>query len=451
MMAAGLCSCTKYLDIKPYGQTIPQTAEEFSAIIHDRINEIDYGEETIIGNVISVCYTEAYADNLEPILQDAQMGRYIPLYIGEDLSDKQHYYSRLYEVIKDCNIIIGYLNDRESELGRNVLGTAYAIRGVCYYNLLRDFCDPCVNNGNGLGVPIVTEFDMEARPARSTIAQTVEQAENDMLAAISYDISDEMYRFNSDVMRGYLARLYFWAGNWSAAARYARDVLNTYPLINGNAYIEMLESDTAIKGNILFKSCIIRNSNIETDNDVAQRNLSYRPVSKEYVDLFTEDGENDIRYTMSFDSKRTFKKNVFACLRSAEMQLILAESLYHQGNKEGAIAALNELRRNRITGVTDYTEETLPEVNTDDIISQDACGKPLTPLIYAILCERRKELFMEGDRWYELKRNGRPERWTTRSGLKYTTFSYMYTFPLPIDDVELVEGLVQNPGYENVR
>ena len=34
MMAAGLCSCTKYLDIKPYGQTIPQTAEEFSAIIH---------------------------------------------------------------------------------------------------------------------------------------------------------------------------------------------------------------------------------------------------------------------------------------------------------------------------------------------------------------------------------------------------------------------------------
>ena len=451
MMAAGLCSCTKYLDIKPYGQTIPQTAEEFSAIIHDRINEIDYGEETIIGNIMSVCYLEAYADNLEPILQDALANRTIPLYIGEDLSGKQTNYYKLYEIIKDCNIIIGYLNDRESELGRNVLGTAHAIRGVCYYNLLRDFCDPCVNNGNGPGVPMVTEFDMEARPARSTIAQTVEQAESDMLAAISYNINDEMYRFNSDVMRGYLARLYFWAGNWSSAAEYAQDVLDSYPLLNGAAYTEMMGSETARRGNILIKGGIINSSSSSTDNDIMKRYMSGRPVSRQFVELFDADKENDIRYTMSFDSKRTFKKNVFSCLRSAEMQLILAESLYHQGNTEDALSALNELRRNRITGVTDYTEETLPEVNTDDIISQDACGKPLTPLIYAILCERRKELFMEGDRWYELKRNGRPERWTTRSGLKYTTFSYMYTFPLPIDDVELVEGLVQNPGYENVR
>ena len=164
-MVAGLCSCTKYLDIKPYGQTIPQTAEEFSAIIHDYINDIDYGEETIIGSIMSVCELEAYADNLEPLLQDAQTGRLIPLYIGDDLSGKQTRYIKLYEAIRDCNIIIGYLEDRDSELGRNVLGTAHAIRGVCYYNLLRDFCDPCVNNGNSPGVPIVTEFDMEARPA----------------------------------------------------------------------------------------------------------------------------------------------------------------------------------------------------------------------------------------------------------------------------------------------
>lgn len=450
-MVAGLCSCTKYLDIKPYGQTIPQTAEEFSAIIHDYINDIDYGEETIIGSIMSVCELEAYADNLEPLLQDAQTGRLIPLYIGDDLSGKQTRYIKLYEAIRDCNIIIGYLEDRDSELGRNVLGTAHAIRGVCYYNLLRDFCDPCVNNGNGPGVPIVTEFDMEARPARSTIAQTVKQAENDMLTAISYDISDEIYRFNSDVIRGYLARLYFWAGNWPSAAEYARDVLDSYPLLNGAAYTEMMGSETARRGNILIKGGIINSSATGTDNDVMKRYLSGRPVSRQFVELFDAEKENDIRYTMSFDSKRIFKKNVFSCLRSAEMQLILAESLYHQGNTEDALSALNELRRNRIAGAADYTAETLPEVNGNDIIRQDACGKPLTPLIYAILCERRKELFMEGDRWYELKRNGRPERWTTRSGLKYTTFSYMYTFPLPIDDVELVEGLVQNPGYENVR
>ena len=37
-------SCNRYLDIKPYGQTIPETAEEFSALLHAHLDEIDYGE-----------------------------------------------------------------------------------------------------------------------------------------------------------------------------------------------------------------------------------------------------------------------------------------------------------------------------------------------------------------------------------------------------------------------
>lgn len=43
----------------------------------------------------------------------------------------------------------------------------------------------------------------------------------------------------------------------------------------------------------------------------------------------------------------------------------------------------------------------------------------------AILNERRKELYMEnGDRWYELKRNGRPEFWWGVSGVKYETLKF---------------------------
>ena len=115
------------------------------------------------------------------------------------------------------------------------------------------------------------------------------------------------------------------------------------------------------------------------------------------------------------------------------------------------IPALNELRRNRIEGVVDYTMETLPEANPKEYITVDVYGNPLTPLINAILNERRKELYMEGDRWYELKRNGRPEFWVAKDGWKYTTKSYMYTFPLPVQDIELVDGLIQNPGYDKVK
>ena len=120
-------------------------------------------------------------------------------------------------------------------------------------------------------------------------------------------------------------------------------------------------------------------------------------------------------------------------------------------DKPGALAALNEFRRNRIEEVVDYTMETLPAVNPYEYIKVDVYGEPLTPLLNSILNERRKELFMEGDRWYELKRNGRPEFWSAKQGRKYTTYKFMYTFPLPIQDVEIVKGLIQNPGYDKVQ
>ena len=55
---------------------------------------------------------------------------------------------------------------------------------------------------------------------------------------------------------------------------------------------------------------------------------------------------------------------------------------------------------------------------------------------------------MEGDRWFELKRNGRPEWWIINNGLKYTTRKYMYTAPVYKGDVDLNPDFRQNPGYE---
>ena len=94
-----------------------------------------------------------------------------------------------------------------------------------------------------------------------------------------------------------------------------------------------------------------------------------------------------------------------------------------------------------------YTSSTLPKVY-EQRITVDATGAPLTKLMSAILCERRMELFLEGDRWFELKRNGCPEFWIAANGKKYVNEKYLYTFPLPKNDIELFPGLlIQNPGY----
>ena len=63
----------------------------------------------------------------------------------------------------------------------------------------------------------------------------------------------------------------------------------------------------------------------------------------------------------------------------------------------------------------------------------------------------RKEMFLEGDRFFEMKRNGTPEFWTAYNGRKYTTESFMYTFPIPVNDILIVDGLKQNPGYDELQ
>lgn len=448
--AAALTSCTKFLDIKPYGQTIPKTADEFSSLLNMTLETIDYGEEVIIGNISSVMDLESYADDLEANLATYPMGNYMALYVGDHISNKQRVYSDLYAVIRDCNIIIDNLKEKDTRFGMDVLGTAYALRGICYYNLLRDFCEPPVGNLQGLGVPLVTVFDMEGRPLRSTIAQTKSQIESDFKTAISYDIQDPMYRFNTDIIEGYLARLYFWTGDWTNAAKYARTVLEKHPLLSGSAYAAMIQSGSMNNTNILFMGGALSDPNANQDSDAAVRILGARPVSAAFIKLFAE-ADKDVRYGLSFNKKREFKKNLMPCIRSAEMQLILAESLYHSNDKEGALSALNDFRRMRIEGVADFTMETLPPVDEDARVTVDVNGDSLTPLLSAILNERRKEFFLEGDRWYELKRNGRPEFWAAKDGYKRTTRKFMYTFPLPIQDVELVDGLIQNPGYDKVQ
>ena len=48
IIAAGIvllfASCTDFLDIKPFGKTIPKTTEEFSALVNNIVGGIDGGD-----------------------------------------------------------------------------------------------------------------------------------------------------------------------------------------------------------------------------------------------------------------------------------------------------------------------------------------------------------------------------------------------------------------------
>lgn len=444
-------SCKEYLDLKPYGKTLPKTSEEFSALLHNYLNDLDYGNDRdVFGNASSLSDYECFTDNMETSLINFNNVYGLPLYIGSRINVWSSYYGKLYSQIKDCNIIIDRITegDKGTREGKDVLGTAHALRAVCYYNLIRHFAEPFDKSteDDQLGVPLVKYFDMEAKPNRSKLIDCLDFVIEDLEKAIKYNVTKDVYRFTKDVAKFYLARTYFWKEDWANAAAVSKELLEKYPLLEGEEYKNMLQEKNNKKGNVILRSYTIPGSQ-DLGTSHANESISKDcPVSKRFVDLFAE-GSDDIRFNFYFE-KRHNTKYLSAKLRSAEMCLTLAESYAHMSSKQQeSLIYLNLLRSNRINNYTPYTISSLPDVNPEYLIKEDAEGKALTPLLYAIITERQKELYMEGDRWFEMKRNGRPEFWVVNN-LKFVTEKYLYTAPFPKDDAMLVEGFVQNIGYK---
>lgn len=442
-------SCSDFLDIRPSDKIIPKSADDYSTLLNNVLNQIESGTTySIFDNFSHIASNEAVMDDLDANIYLGPST--LQFYLGSQINTRTSDYKNIYSTIMNCNIIIGNLDNDDSDLAKKLKATAYAIRAVCHYNVLRQFCEP-MQNGNypELGIVCVDEFNIEAKLPRSTYKRSVEFIESDFITALGYNMADSKYLFTPDVINAFMARFYFWTQQWDKALSKAEGLLAKYPLLSGNSYKQMFQSN-ASAGNVIFKSHHYSDPTNDFVEGNTMKSLQTRPVNKTLLDLFDQP-DKDIRYDMITNAKRVVQKRPFACIRSAEMALIIAECHYHLNHPAPALAAINELRRHRIEGYTDLQMNDLPAVDNRNIIRVDAKGNTLTPLISLILGERRKELFMEGDRLFERKRNGRPETWVPYNGRVYTNYKFMYTFPIPYSDTKLVTGLIQNPGYETIR
>ena len=449
-----LTSCDNYLDVKPYGRTIPSTPEEFSALIHTHLNNIDEGSTNLINNISRMSnFDMAGGDDFEASLTQ-QAGRSLPIYLGSLLTTSAYEpYTNLYKLINDCNIVIENMKSDGTSLSNEVLSTAHAMRGVAYYQLIRLYCEAPDKDSldKQLGVPLVTSFNMEARPIRSTLQETINQVESDLKEAINHHNTNTLYIFTENVCKAYLTRLYWWTEQWDKALTLSKELQSTYPLLSTTEYKDMISNPTSKPGNHIIAAYARSTESNNSINLSLWRSAQYRPVSKRFINCF-QNGEEatDVRYELSLDKERKLVKPFFCGMRGAELKLIEAECYAHLNQTENALKALNELRKARISNATDYTLTTLPDVVSTEKITVDAEGKALTKLMAAILNERRKEFFAEGDRMFELKRNGTPEYYVLYNGLRYNNLKYMYTFPLPESDIRINPQIIQNEGYKEV-
>ncbi len=449
LACAILTSCSGFLNVKPQGMVIPSTDEEFGAIMHRHIQDIEGGaDDLIVGNMETIVRLEGIADDLDANIKVGS----IPAFAGDLINTRMSDYREYFSIVKDCNIVIENLDGRASEEASNVLACAYAIKGVCYFNMLRDFCEAwdASSPSSQPGLPLVDRFDIEDRTSRSSLRETADYTAALLKKSLSYKMTGGLYFFTEYVVKSYLAKLYFWTEDWDETVAVCTDIMDNsgIRLTSIADYESMIQSAKDKKGEVIVRSHINDASELDWYFSYEKNYLHTRPVSLSFVRLFGDAPSEDVRFSVCLDSKLFNNKTPEMKIRMSEILLMLSEAYCHQGNSGKALELLNTLRRERIAGVEDYTAATLPSVRKGERICEDAEGKALTPLLQAIFDERRKELFMEGDRWYELKRNGCPEWWIINNGLKYTVKEYLYTAPIYKSDVDLNPEMIQNKGYE---
>lgn len=441
--------CRNYLNVQPQGEVIPSTDEEFASIIHNRLREIEGGgDEYVVGNMDALKHLEGCADDLDANIKTSAS---LTFFAGEEITARQRVYEDSWEIVRDCNIVIENLSGRESDIAKGSLSAAYAMKGIIYYNLIREFCQPWSDTGADElpGIPLVDRFSISDKPSRGTLRQSYDYARAQFESALALNPTDPKYVFTTWIVKAYEAKLDFWCCRWDRVTSLCEDIIGNsgFSLTPIGEYAEMINSQYDRKGEVLIRSHINNSSELDWYFSFTKGYLASRPACAALIRLFGDEPTKDVRYSASFDKKRMNVKTPECKVRLSEIYLMLAEAYCHEGQKQKALDLVNELRRNRIEGVVDLTESNLPPVREGDRIFVDCYGNALTPLLQAIFDERRKEMYMEGDRWYELKRNGRPEWWVISNGLKYTTEKYLYTSPISKSDVDLNPSLVQNPGY----
>lgn len=372
---------------------------------------------------------------------------------------------QIYQVILRANTVINGIDDIEEDVpGRKnrLKAQAYALRAFAHFDLLRAFGQSYDRNSTELGVPIKTDIEISL-PDRATVQEVYDQIFADLNESMTLfdnmDIGDDEIPttfFSKLAAQALLARISLYAGMDTEAVNYATTVINSartgfvsrnnYPLVWSQEKVD----GTSLASEVIFEIAFTFGQDSRIGSPiyfVPNNRVAFRPSSL-WLDLFGATPSNDARYNayVRADSRRggaiipsKYEANdgflSFKALRLSEMYLIRAEAYANQGQNAQASADLNTLRAARING---YVNESLSG----------------TALMNAIKVERRKELFMEGHRWFDVRRYGDGITRGSDFAAPAVTQSisagnFRFVWPIPQDEIDANPNIAdqQNPNY----
>ena len=442
----------------------------------------------------AVVVPDLEADNLTQSVQNN--GDYTAFNKNSALStgngDVASLWNQLYAIVINANTIINkaksiQVGTNDSAELKQLIGEAYAVRALTYFDLARWFAPPWntppfSQAGSALGVPLVDSSYPQNRnqllyPARSTVAQTYAHIVNDIDSGLVYlpangnvintgvvDPSLFRIRLNYFGLNALAARVYLYEDDYADAVKAATVVINSplYQLFNAATIVSDFHQQSAIES--IFEVANNQFNNQGTNGvayEYSQNGYGEFLATMTTYNLYGNNdprlgfmtignrsafaGETSVPLVNKYSNIKSYQENI-KVFRLAEMYLIRSEAEFNLGgiNVQAGINDLSTIVKSR------QSTTVLPTASST-----------LAQQITAVLLERRKEFAFEGHRLFDITRNaplyGNGVAWTKTtqfngSGASYTTVtrrdtSHRNILPIPNSEINDDPNILQNPGY----
>lgn len=372
-----------------------------------------------------------------------------------------------YQGIGRANKALFYLEQLQidSALKSRLIGEVKFLRALWYFDLVRCFG----------GVPIITtEIDINDVTTvnnvvftRKSKQETYAQIELDLIDAIarlplkSQYLPADKGRATKGSAQALLAKAYMYEEKWQQCFDMAGEVINSgqYALLSDYAQVwrETGEngSESVFEVQATLENGIQDYTNVQGPRGTPDLGWGFNTPSLSLANSY-EAGDlrkaatimfipstlwdgfvapttlNNPRYNYkayqspiaeSWNGNKGVTAKNLRVLKYSDVLLIRAEAAFHVGNLGEAIGRINEIRH------------------------RAGLGDALTVTLQSIWNERRWEMAMEHDRWFDLIRTGQAQAAMSANGKSFLVGTHEL-FPIPQDQITASGGrLAQNPGY----
>jgi hypothetical protein len=470
-----LSACKKeFLDLPPYNAVPVDQAYSSEADMNTAVNGLyaTLRNAATFGRALPL-KGDLMADNV--YLKFGNSGRYLTYRDYNQTAanaEANDAWNALYVAIKNANQIIN-ADIASSKIIDQIKGEAHAVRALVYFELLRNYAKPYTVDANGLGIPIVTTFDQNLLPPRSTTKEVYAQIVSDLNQAytlMTYNVGQSFTitatnstkvlnssYFTKYAAKALLARVYQSMGDWTNAKDAALEVINNggFNLVPNGNYVSYWANPAPSTNKVesIFEVSLDNSGNLATNALAAFYQLVGYGDAWVTNELYNQYASTDVRRqvilvnttvspgnTVYLNNKYSNTSNAadkddIKVLRYADVVLILAEALANSNDEPNALIRLNSVAKLRDQSFAGYSSSGQQLKN--DIIS-----------------ERRKEFAFEGYRFYDLMRLNLPIPNHTKSQFPTVLFpiaadDFHRIFPIPQAELDVNPNIrgQQNPGY----